>query len=255
MRGSGPMRDQHSTIAIVGGGFSGAVLATQLLRRDRASLRVVVIERLSQPGRGLAYSMQYNWHLLNVPAGKMSAFPDEPEHFLRWAQRNYDRAAAPGSFLPRRVYGQYVHAVLRETQAGSASRLHWLHDEVTQLRPAGAKTELMLRSGERVVADKVVLAFGNLPASDPALPGRRPDSGRYFRHAWSANALEGVEGEQDVLLIGAGWTAVDMVIALRARGFTGRVHMLSRRGLLAHPHKATREWPLYWDENSPRTVR
>ena len=90
-------------IAIIGGGFTGAILAAQLLRKGNASLSVVVIERAAPPGRGVAYGTQYGWHLLNVPASNMSAFPDDPEHFLRWAQGNYDSGVEPSSFLPRRI--------------------------------------------------------------------------------------------------------------------------------------------------------
>jgi uncharacterized NAD(P)/FAD-binding protein YdhS len=48
---------------------------------------------------------------------------------------------------------------------------------------------------------------------------------------------------------------VDVAIALRARGFRGTIHLLSRRGLLPQNHKATAIWTPFWDENSPRTVR
>jgi uncharacterized NAD(P)/FAD-binding protein YdhS len=54
---------QH--LAIVGGGFSGAMLAVQLLRRGA---RVTLIERERPPGRGLAYGAAYPIHLLNVRA-------------------------------------------------------------------------------------------------------------------------------------------------------------------------------------------
>ena len=50
-------------MAIIGGGFSGATLAAQLLRSDR-NLNIVVIERFHLPGRGVAYGTQFGLHLL-----------------------------------------------------------------------------------------------------------------------------------------------------------------------------------------------
>jgi uncharacterized NAD(P)/FAD-binding protein YdhS len=243
------------TVTIIGGGFTGATLAAQLLRRGDAALRVVVIERSQPAGRGVAYGTLFNWHLLNVPAGKMSMFPDEPEHFLRWAQRNYDRAVDGDSFVPRRVYGQYVGAILRVVESSSPGRLQWLHDEALTVDQRTGGAEIRLRSGERVVADKLVLALGNLPPGDPALPGLTAYSKHYVSYPWASTALEGVGGEKEVLLIGSGLTAVDIALALRAREFKGVIHVLSRRGLLAHPHKNGTPWPLFWDEASPRTAR
>ncbi len=75
------------TIAIIGGGVSGTLTAYHLLRQN-ADARVVVIDPRSKLGLGLAYSTPSLRHLLNVPAGKISALPDEPDHFLNWLRVN-----------------------------------------------------------------------------------------------------------------------------------------------------------------------
>ena len=137
------------TVAIIGGGFSGAILAAQLLRHSDPSLSIAVVEKASSVGRGLAYETECASLLLNVRARNMSAFPDDPHHFLRWAQSNYDPATGPGSFLPRAVYGHYVQAVLNEAaQSAGKPRLNWIRDEAVALSPtrAGA-TEI--RSAQR----------------------------------------------------------------------------------------------------------
>jgi uncharacterized NAD(P)/FAD-binding protein YdhS len=46
---------QKYSVAVIGGGFSGATLAVQLLRNSDPSFSIVVIERAGLPGRGLAY--------------------------------------------------------------------------------------------------------------------------------------------------------------------------------------------------------
>ncbi len=55
-------------IAIIGGGFSGTMIAVHLLRTAVTPLRIVLIERHDEPGRGVAYRDQPECHLLNVRA-------------------------------------------------------------------------------------------------------------------------------------------------------------------------------------------
>lgn len=77
------------TVAIIGGGFSGTMTAAQLLRQATArgrALRVVVFDRAAAFAAGVAYRTTDDRHLLNVPAGKMSAWPDRPDSFLDWAR-------------------------------------------------------------------------------------------------------------------------------------------------------------------------
>ena len=84
-------------VAVVGGGFSGALLAVQLIRRA-PNLPVAVVDKGAAQGHGLAYGTNYSCHLLNVPAGNMSALPEEPDHFLHWAQANYGAPVQATSF-------------------------------------------------------------------------------------------------------------------------------------------------------------
>ena len=85
-------------ILILGGGFSGTMLAIQLLRRD-PRLNVAVVDKGKTPGRGLAYSTYYRFHVLNVPVKNMSALPEDSEHFLNWARNNHDSQVKGESFL------------------------------------------------------------------------------------------------------------------------------------------------------------
>jgi uncharacterized NAD(P)/FAD-binding protein YdhS len=110
------LRNRKYSAVVVGGGFSGAMLAANLLRRV-PSLSVAVLDKGPLPGRGLAYGTKYDCHLLNVPAGNMSALPEEPDHFLRWARTNYGQSVQATSFLPR--------PLLREIREFLARGRYW----------------------------------------------------------------------------------------------------------------------------------
>ena len=101
--------DQNSKIiAIIGGGVSGSLTAYHLLLQE-VGARVIVIDPRPELGLGLAYSTPSLRDLLNVPAGKISALPHQPDHFLLWLQTNYD-AAGPLPCL-HRVLSLALHSV------------------------------------------------------------------------------------------------------------------------------------------------
>jgi uncharacterized NAD(P)/FAD-binding protein YdhS len=245
------------TVAIIGGGFTGATLAAQLLRKSGGSVSVVLIERGARPGRGVAYSTECVEHLLNVPARNMSAYPDDPEHLLEWARLNHAPGVSPCDYLPRPLYGEYIGSLLQQEIERHPGQFEHVQDqaEAVALAGLGNAAEIRVRSGRTLFARKVVIALGNFPPGDPRLPGRTPHSQRYVSNPWKSTALGDIAQDESVLLVGSGLTSVDVAISLRRRGLRGTIHILSRRGLLPQTHKATAPWPPFWDDQSPRTVR
>ncbi len=179
--------DRSELIAIIGGGFSGTMVAFHLARQPgNKPVRVVLIEKGSQFARGLAYGTRCDQHLLNVPAGLMSALPEEPTHFLDWLTAR-DPAAKPGTFAPRRAYGEYLNDLLSQvTQPGMPVEL--LRDEVTELQLGsggpGDRVALRTSSGRQITCDRVVLAMGNQPPLDPAGVENLPAVKRYAADPW-----------------------------------------------------------------------
>jgi uncharacterized NAD(P)/FAD-binding protein YdhS len=252
----------RKNVVIVGGGFSGTALAAQLLRRAPGA-SVAVIDRNDVPGRGLAYSTDYDCHRLNVPASDMSAFPDEPNHFLDWAGRNWtgqkgesqtESSPGAGSFLPRSFYGHYLGSLFNEMNNGRAD-FEWIRDEALSLSRQGKRFLVERRQGDPILTDAVVLATGNFPPGNLGISGLTKDSRRYVRIAWSKAALQNLDQNEAVLLIGSGLTSVDAAVALHSQGFKGKIHMLSRHGLLPQCHKKATPWPRFWNDRSPRTLR
>ena len=166
---------------------------------------------------------------------------------------NYDSSVKGGDFLPRRLYGQYVLSLLQEQNRLHPGQLQCIQDEADSLALIGSRAKIQLRSGRTVLADKIVLALGNFPPANLRLTGKTSFSPRFVSNPWSSNPSSFIDG-RSVLLIGSGLTAVDVALELRARGFEGTIHMLSRHGLLPQTHRGTVPASLFWNHNSPRTV-
>ncbi|NVJ21190.1 MULTISPECIES: FAD/NAD(P)-binding protein [Myxococcus] len=237
------MRVQSSPwdVAVVGGGASGTLLAIHLLRQARAPFRILLVERGGQVGQGLAYSTRSQRHLLNVPAARMGAFAEEPEHFLRWLRQQTPDTEG-GDFVPRLRYGQYLDSVLKESiaRAPPGVQLETQSGEVTSTREHGGLVTLTTRGGVELVARAAVLALGNAsPADLRVADGGLYTSPRYHRSPWAPGALDGIGEDDTVLLIGTGLTMVDAVLSLEERGHRGALHALSRHGLLPHRHPRT----------------
>jgi len=250
---------QTHDVVVIGGGLSGTLLAIQLARRA-PRLSLAVVEKHGLPGRGLAYSTTWPCHLLNVSAGVMSALPGDPAHFLDWVRSNHKPSADASRFLPREVYGRYIGALLEETVAANPGSLHWIQQEAVALSREPRGILVSLNDGRQLLSRAVVVASGNLAPAELNVPGldhsnpARPLH-RYVASGWADAACEGLDSARSMLLIGTGLTAVDVAAALRSQGFTGRIHMLSRHGLLPQAHQPAGSWTPFWSESSPRSIR
>ena len=221
-------------VAIIGAGASGVLVAGHL-SRTAPSLSAAVLDAGARAARGLAYGTPYGAHLLNVPAGRMSAFEDDSEHFTRWlTDRN---AGASGKvFAPRSLYGEYLAGVLAQTctPPSRVTRISGTAVGLTHDLETGA-WRIHLHDGRTLVARSVVLALGNLPPADP-LTFKHGAPENYLSDPWAPGAAQGLAAQSVILLIGTGLTMIDLVLALRAEGHRGVVHAISRRGHLPRAH-------------------
>ncbi len=232
---------QPKAIAIIGAGFSGAMVAVHLLRSATQPLTVVLIDPQPKMGQGVAYGTPWPCHRLNVPVGKMSAFPAEPDHFVRWIERQPDwhHPRSAQAFAPRPLYGQYIQAVLAEAEALAPPHVRLVRrvDDVVAVTPHGSKAIVWFNRSDAIAVDRVVLALGNFPASPLPLADMSFDQrDRYLHDPWHSGGSIENQNDAAVLLIGSGLTAIDMVMTLQQQGHCGQIHMVSRRGLLPQAH-------------------
>lgn len=219
-------------VGVVGGGLAGTLTAVHLLRAARQPLRIVLVERRGRTGRGIAYSTPDDAHLLNVPMERLSAFSADPDHFARWAGDALGRPLAPGSYLPRRRYGDYLQSVLGTTRRATApvATVETVADEVVDLAPApdGGPVRLSLRDGAPIDCDAVVLALGNLPGPTPTW---LVDDPRVAPDPWAPGVLDAPPAQR-TLLVGTGLTAVDAALSITARDPGAEVVATSTTGRL-----------------------
>ncbi|HEY0522031.1 MAG TPA: FAD/NAD(P)-binding protein [Stellaceae bacterium] len=251
-----PAAPRRPTIAVIGAGFSGTLLALHLLRRSPASAQILLIERNAQFGLGLAYSTGNPNHLLNAAAGRMSAFSDRPLDFVEWLRARHeagdDLSAQDGppteaSFVPRWTFGAYVRHLLnaelrRAAEAGK--RLSLIRGDAVCLARSPDGLTLTLDRERVWHVDAAVLAVGNFPPEAPPIADPSFYDTRFYRaDPWAPDTLTGLDPAAPVLLIGTGLTMIDTVVSLLDRGHTGPIHALSRRGLLPHRHLASAAAP------------
>ena len=239
-------------IVIIGGGFSGIMTAVNLARLSRQPLQLTIVNQHRPVGRGVAYGTRRMEHLLNVAARNMSAFPDLPDHFLQWLRSRSEYDPVPDvelreRFIPRMIYGDYLrglmHQHLQSPMESVPCRTTFIEGDAVDLEPHDQGAAVLLADGSRVEADRIVLATGNEPPAE--LPGA---AGLQGHAAWIGNPWQPWEHRLPppggtVLLLGTGLTTIDAVLTLRALGYHGMMHAVSRNGWLPHSHFRGIEYP------------
>jgi uncharacterized NAD(P)/FAD-binding protein YdhS len=236
----------EKNIVIVGAGFSGTMAAVQLLRKSkRLRLNIYLIDASGMIGRGLAYQTADDNFLLNVPSGNMSAFPDRPSDFTEYCQ-TIDPAFMSGSFITRRIYGDYLEHTLLVAERESSSKLARLCVEVVSIQNNKEETgwNVSLSDGQLLRADQVVLALGHF-ASQPVHPFEVfLSEAQYINNPWNMKQPFVNNGTLPVVLLGTGHTAIDTLFRLTSGDFSKKVVLISRRGLLPNEHRFSSKPPL-----------
>jgi uncharacterized NAD(P)/FAD-binding protein YdhS len=243
----------RNTIMIVGAGFCGTVLAANLLRRPLShTTDIILIERGSAIGRGVAYADREFPYLLNVPAARLSADSRDPLQFLRFAQRREPDVDGE-DFLPRALYGDYLQDMLSQAEraAPASTRLLRIFGEVRDIARRSGEKPYAAQFPDRppIFADRVILALGNPPP--PPLPWAAAVRGHraYRPDPWDLPTTLGAE--HSVLIVGNGLTMADAVLALsRDASRAPMLHTISRRGLLPLEQTAFRPTAVQGDREA-----
>ncbi|HEX5237541.1 MAG TPA: FAD/NAD(P)-binding protein [Sphingomicrobium sp.] len=222
--------DRRLPVAIIGGGFSGTILAAQLARRG---IDCALVDGSGRLGKGVAYSTTEPAHLLNVRAEGMSAWAGDPGHF---AQHFEEQGGDRRGFAQRRLFARYLAGIFEEAVA--SRHLEPIQRSAVSAQRRDGAWHVELDDGSAIEAQSVALAIGNQePGSLPALAGA---GDRYIANPWGSDAWSAVQDLAGsggaALLVGTGLTMVDLVLSLDAAGHQGEIVAVSRRGLAPRGH-------------------
>jgi uncharacterized NAD(P)/FAD-binding protein YdhS len=260
---------QSADILIIGGGLSGSMLAAQLLRLP-GKRGILIIEPRSELGRGEAYSATELGHTLNGNAARMSVDPDNADDLTQWLTQFIAEGGWPESdeqhvpiaelFPPRGIFGLYVQQRLAEAQlvgASHGSTVEHVRGEVADLEVKEQGVVVSLADGQSLLGRFAVLANGMYAASRTP---QRQSSGLNAAAVdpWNVSAMQQLDPQARVLIIGSGLTMVDAVVSLQQAGHRGPVDIFSRHGLLPHVRRQPPAWADFLGEDpsirSPRQL-
>ncbi len=228
-------------VAIIGGGFTGAVFAIHLSRLAGRPLDIAIVEPREQPGRGVAYDTGDPDHRLNAPLAIHFVYPDAPDHLQRWYAERGGPARDPealgpdGNLYPRRgEFGRYVEEQLRAHIADntSGSTIRHIRSRATAARRAAEGYWLTLDGGPTLSARLTVLAAGyERPRVPPPFDGAVAGHPDFVVDPWDADRIREIPTDAGVLVLGMSQTASDAIAVLLRNGHTGPIAAVARRGL------------------------
>ncbi|WP_020177986.1 FAD/NAD(P)-binding protein [Methylopila sp. M107] len=235
-------RGPRPTVVVIGGGFAGAGLAFQLARRAPGDYRIVVFEPREKLGCGVAYSTTDPAHRINVPASRMSFVPSDPCHFDRWLKadgelrRDPDAKLPDGRAFPRRaVFGRYASETIEPYLLRGDIEHRCATAASVRRSPRGGYL-VTDEDGHEIAADVVAFAATHPTPAPPESFEPLVGDPRLVVDTQDRAALDAIDPDARVLIVGTGLTMADIAASLEARGHRGQITAVSRRGLLSRGH-------------------
>ncbi|MYS86278.1 FAD/NAD(P)-binding protein [Embleya scabrispora] len=231
-------------IAIVGGGAAAVGLLDALAATEAGAAggdtgTITVFEPSPHLWRGRPYGPDLDAVLVNTPPALMSVRGGDFGHFAAWlGERGVDHIdpLLGQPLVPRALYGGYLVHTAEKAVAALGERgwpVRVVAARVTHacLR-SGTRLSLRTDDGQEHRADRVALCLGG--GTLPDLYGLAGETGFTGDPYPLAATLDRIAAGDDVAVIGSGLTAVDVVVALAAHRYSGRITLLSRSGVLPY---------------------
>lgn len=250
------LKEKH--VVIVGTGASGMLTAIQVARQSKEKLTLSMVEK--EPGvrgGGLTFGMDTSGdeHRINIKTKYLSAFPDKPNDFLDWLQ-TADRSHWPEAHrdlvfderagVPRKLYGIYLTERLQELATLSEGRItvNKVDGQAVSVDESPECVSVRLHNGREIQGTHAVLATGYLaPRQAPFMTDALRQDTRFVFDQWTPQSRERIHGfgkDANVLVLGTGLSAYDVIVSLRSQGHTGKITLMSRNGN-TYPYNAD-EW-------------
>ena len=228
-------------IAIIGGGFTGATVAYHLAQGVDADTLIVVVEPRPRLGQGLAYSTDDPSHHINVPAARMTMDCAREGGLQTWIEAKAI-PLSPGTqdrngalFAQRGLVAGYVADQLAPLLDRGRVE-HW-RTRAVSVRRDGRRFLITAEDGMTLAADQLVIATSHPPPGVPGAFRGLAASARLVADSGDSQRIARIaETAGNVLIVGTGLTAADVVASLDRQGYRGRLVLLSRRGQRSRDH-------------------
>ena len=233
-------------VAIVGGGFTGAAAAVQLVRASPTPIAITILEPREELGRGMAYTAPDPDHRLNGNSDNHVLDLADPGELNRWCSQNdilrHDPEAMARNgniFIRRHDFGRFVGDRVREHASWhTGSSIRHVHDVAIDASLEGDGVRVVTAAGNTTQADLLIVATGNaaprLPSPVAETVGGHP---RVITNPLSGDRIRAIPAAARVLLLGTGLTALDVASTLVRAGHHGGITAISRRGLRPQSHR------------------
>ena len=232
-------------LAIIGDGYSAAVLVYHVIKRGFNPQDINVFGP-NELGFGQAYGSQHAHYRLNVRDNLMRIDPDKPDDFVQWAKDNIndpDAHVDAGSFYRRRDFAHYMKDRLEAVTQNTP--ITFIHDHVESITRDGP-WKINTKTGQ-YDADLLVIATGN-PKSIPNFTIPNSDYEDAIKSCltdqpWQGDWAQQISADDDVVIIGGGLTAMDILASLSAENHKGHINIISPKGILPPPQLDWRDQP------------
>lgn len=232
-------------ITIIGCGAVGVSqlyhLVEQLISDNiAANFEILIFEKSSSLGQGVAYGEDSPSNLLNRTAGAMSLIHDKPDDFICWLKNNKNKwndqfpnikiNQLKETFLPRFLFGIYAEDVLRQTIYRARRyklKISFIHDEAINIEKYHDEYKIYTKNNWQLLSSIIILAVGNLPAKKFGDFNNNP---AYFNSPYPTKNLTAIPKNASVGILGSRLSAIDAAISLAEYGHKGEVAFIARKG-------------------------
>lgn len=229
-----------SKIAIVGFGFCGITTLYNLAFQNKYK-EITIFEKSGFSTLGTAFSEFSQQYILNVPANNMSAFENLPDDFLQFLNYDYPNLYSKDDFVPRYIYGQYLQLIKEDAflfAQKNSIKINIVEDEVLEIQKKDNNFLITTKSqiseaSELVLATSFKQSQIKTDLEDKFFIKNLWDKKYSYFHQESFFLENKVE---NIFIVGLGLSAVDVIIGLKKRNYTGKIYAMSRRGNFPTEH-------------------
>jgi uncharacterized NAD(P)/FAD-binding protein YdhS len=231
-------------IAIIGFGFCGIMVFGNILKKisiqkSQVKIKFIIFEKDGENAVGAGFSNFNDNYILNVPAKKMSPFQDSPDDFVDFLKENYPEIYSkngPDGYISRNIYGQFLKK-LRSDFFKLANDLK-IDYELIQ------KAVINIDEGFKIHTESLIFDADEVVLSSSFVQSKLNyclNDEKLISPLWSKNSINfhqknNFKVDDKICIIGTGLSAVDVLVGLNAKNFSGKIYAISRRGNFPQPH-------------------